>query len=102
MLNVRCSLPNLSSTSPTAMTGFSEAEPTGVGAFFERCKVEKENGKLGVDAGNGVAGKGVIVEGPSTNRAQTALAPIRGLKLGEWVGAGRCQLSTKPYPLGAE
>lgn len=58
MLNVRCSLPNLSFTSPTAMTGFSEAEPTGVGAFFERCKVEKENGKLGVDAGNGVAGKG--------------------------------------------
>lgn len=102
MLNVRCSLPNLSSTSPTAMTGFSEAEPTGVGAFFERCKVEKENGKLGVDAGNGVWGKGVIVEGPSTNRAQTALAPIRGLKLGEWDGAGRCQFSTKPYPLGAE
>lgn len=62
MLNVRCSLPNLSSTSPTAMTGFSEAEPTGVGAFFERCKVEKENGKLGVDAGNGVAGKGGLVQ----------------------------------------
>lgn len=102
MLNVRCSLPNLSSTSPTAMTGFSEAEPTGVGAFFERCKVEKENGKLGVDAGNRVGDKGVIVEGPSTNRAQTALAPIRGLKLGEWYGAGRCQFSTKPYPLGAE
>lgn len=46
--------------------------------------------------------RGVIVEGPSTNRAQTALAPIRGLKLGELDGAGRCQFSTKPYPLGAE
>lgn len=84
------------------MTGFSEAEPTGVGAFFERCKVEKENGKLGVDAGNGAGVRRVIVVGPSTNRAQTALAPIRGLKLREWVGAVRCQFSTKPYPLGAE
>lgn len=59
---VRSSLPNLSSTSPTVMTGFSEAESTvgrgGVGTFFERCKVEKENGKLGVDAGNGLGGDG--------------------------------------------